>query len=120
MYNYYINSAEIFDLNDGIGVTSITNERLVTIYNRINYDIVNKTYGFQQSAWDDIIVEEGLTGRSCIHDNLLYFNIAKDLVWDILLMKLHVPTTTKDKLYEYYDVKSKALFLNTYGIDLYS
>lgn len=119
MYQYYINS------NDTVfgGVTPavpITNSLLVSIYNEVHNKLFTTYHGWQQTIWGNIIVDEGLHGNSCLHDNLLYFNIAKDMIWDMILLKLHIPTANKDDILTYYGVEDKAIFLNKYNIDLYN
>lgn len=118
MYQYYINS------NDTVfgGVTPavpITNNLLVSIYNEIHNTLFTTYHSWQQDTWSNIIIAEGLHGNSCLHDNLLYFNIAKDMIWDMILLKLHIPTANKDDILTYYGVEDKAIFLNKYNIDLY-
>lgn len=118
MYQYYINSSDT-PFGEITPNAPITNATLVSAYNDVHNKIFTTYQTWQQEYWDNIIVGEGLHGNSCLHSNLLYFNIAKDMIWDMLLLKLHIPTATKDDILTYYGVNDKAIFLNTYNIDLY-
>lgn len=116
MYQYFHNSM-IYKFNNTSGI--MDNSRLLDIYNNVEQCILSTYNSWLQDKWDIIIKEESVRGYSCNHFNILNLDIAKCLVWDIFLLKLHIPLATNEDILNYYNVKDKAIYLNTQGIDLY-
>lgn len=121
MYNFYHSSIPcVINYKDGsILNTVLENNKIVEIYNQVEQCILSTYNSWLQGVWSNIIKEENIRGYSCLHNNILYFDVAKSLVWDVMLLKLHIPTATNEDILNYFNIKDKALFLNTIGVDLF-
>ena len=109
MFYYYKNTT-----------TGVNNDTLRSTYYDIHTILFNLYFTWNDNLWSDIIHDESIKGKSCLHKDILYFNIALDLVWSMYLHKIHIPSVTKHQLYKYFDIKNKAIFLQRYNIDLYA
>jgi hypothetical protein len=118
MYQYYINS-ETTVFGQITPDAPITNNVMLDVYTSVMNCIYSQYHTWQQTMWASIIAEEKILDKSCKHKNILYFNIAKDIVWDTILMQLHIPTATIESIYAYYGIDAKALVLQKYGINLH-
>lgn len=117
MYNFYYNSIPCtFNTVDNI---VLNNDKIVEVYNQVEQCILSTYNSWLQGVWSNIIKDESIRGYSCLHNNILYFDVAKSLVWDTFLLKLHIPTATNEDIVTYLGIKDKALFLNTIDIDLF-
>ncbi len=114
MYYYFINSEPYLNVS-----LTINTSVLKSLYESCMTSIDSKYNEWLQEQWRNIIIHEQAVGTTCLQNNVLYYNIARSLVWDIIMFKLIVPSSTFEDIYNYYGIKAKAIFLEQYGIDLY-